>query len=72
MELLKVRDLCKTYGSGESIVRALHNASFSMQKGEFATVVGESGSGKSTLLNLIGWIIPPRARCTSTAKTFLP
>ena len=54
MEILKVQNLCKTYGKGEAKVDALKNASFSLEKGEFAAVVGESGSGKSTLLNCIG------------------
>ena len=54
MEILKVQNLCKTYGKGEAKVVALKNVSFSLNKGEFAAVVGESGSGKSTLLNCIG------------------
>ena len=54
MEILKVENLCKTYGKGEAKVNALKNVSFSLEKGEFAAVVGESGSGKSTLLNCIG------------------
>ena len=54
MEILKVQNLCKTYGKGEVKVDALKNVSFSQEKGEFAAVVGESGSGKSTLLNCIG------------------
>ena len=54
MEILKVQNLCKTYGKGEAKVDALKNVSFSLNKGEFAAVVGESGSGKSTLLNCIG------------------
>lgn len=54
MEILKVQELCKTYGKGEAKVDALKNVSFSLNKGEFAAVVGESGSGKSTLLNCIG------------------
>lgn len=61
MELLQVQNLCKVYGSGENAVQALHNVSFSMQKGEFAAVVGESGSGKSTLLNCIGGLDQPTA-----------
>ncbi|MCM1135233.1 MAG: ABC transporter ATP-binding protein [Clostridium sp.] len=59
MEILKVENLCKTYGNGEAQVKALQNASFSLQKGEFAAVVGESGSGKSTLLNCIGALDAP-------------
>lgn len=59
MELLQVEKLCKTYGKGEAAVHALNNASFTMEKGEFAAVVGESGSGKSTLLNCIGGLDLP-------------
>ena len=54
MEILKVENLSKTYGSGEAHVDALKHVSFSMQRGEFGMVVGVSGSGKSTLLNCIG------------------
>lgn len=59
MEILKVENLCKTYGKGEAKVNALKNVSFSLEKGEFAAVVGESGSGKSTLLNCIGALDTP-------------
>ena len=59
MEILKVHNLCKTYGKGEAKVDALKKVSFSLDKGEFAAVVGESGSGKSTLLNCIGALDVP-------------
>lgn len=59
MEILRVENLCKTYGKGEAKVEALKNVSFSLEKGEFAAVVGESGSGKSTLLNCIGALDTP-------------
>ena len=59
MEILKVQNLCKTYGKGDTKVDALKNVSFSLEKGEFAAVVGESGSGKSTLLNCIGALETP-------------
>ena len=59
MEILKVDDLCKTYGAGEAKVEALQHVSFSLSRGEFAAVVGESGSGKSTLLNCIGALDTP-------------
>lgn len=59
MELLKVNNLCKTYGESEVKVNALKNVSFSLEKGEFAAIVGESGSGKSTLLNCIGALDTP-------------
>lgn len=59
MEILRVNDLCKTYGKGETKVNALKNVSFSLEKGEFAAIVGESGSGKSTLLNCVGALDTP-------------
>ena len=59
MNLLEVESLSKTYGSGETAVRALKNVSFSLPKGEYAAIVGESGSGKSTLLNMIGALDTP-------------
>ena len=61
MELLEVHKISKTYGSGETAVQALKQASFSVPRGEFVAVVGESGSGKSTLLNLIGGLDTPTA-----------
>ena len=54
MNLLEVKNICKTYGSGETAVQALKNVSFSVPRGEYVAIVGESGSGKSTLLNMIG------------------
>ena len=54
MDLLEVKQISKTYGSGEAAVQALKQVYFSVPKGEFVAVVGESGSGKSTLLNCIG------------------
>lgn len=59
MDLLEVRSVSKTYGSGETAVHALKNVSFSVPKGEYVAIVGESGSGKSTLLNMIGALDNP-------------
>lgn len=59
MDLLEVKSICKTYGTGEAAVQALKNVSFTVPKGEFVAVVGESGSGKSTLLNMIGALDTP-------------
>ena len=59
MNLLEVKSICKTYGSGETAVQALKNVSFSVPKGEFVAVIGESGSGKSTLLNMLGALDTP-------------
>lgn len=59
MDLLKVKAVSKTYGSGEAAVHALKKASFTVPKGEFVAIVGESGSGKTTLLNMIGALDMP-------------
>ncbi len=59
MEILRIEDLCKTYGKGETEVRALDHVSFSVQKGEFVAIIGPSGSGKSTLLHILGGVDRP-------------
>lgn len=59
MNLLEVNALYKTYGSGDTAVKALKDVSFSVPRGQFVAVVGESGSGKSTLLNMIGALDTP-------------
>ncbi|ACO84792.1 ABC transporter ATP-binding protein [Clostridium botulinum] len=59
MNLLEVKSISKTYGSGEAAVHALKDISFFVPKGEFVAIVGESGSGKSTLLNMIGALDMP-------------
>lgn len=61
MEILKVENLRKVYGKGESEVRALDGVSFTVNKGEFVAIIGASGSGKSTLLHLIGGLDKPTA-----------
>lgn len=59
MNLLEVKEICKTYGKGETAVEALQKVSFSVPRGEYVAIVGESGSGKSTLLNMIGALDAP-------------
>jgi putative ABC transport system ATP-binding protein len=59
MEILRVENLCKNYGKGENMVKALDNVSFSVNKGEFVAIIGPSGSGKSTLLHILGGVDRP-------------
>ena len=59
MEILKVENLKRVYGTGASKVVALDNVAFTVEKGEFVSIVGASGSGKSTLLHLIGGVDRP-------------
>lgn len=59
MEILRVENICKVYGKGETKVNALNNISFSVQNGEFIAIVGASGSGKSTLLHILGGVDKP-------------
>lgn len=59
MEILKVENLKRVYGTGASKVVALDNVFFTVEKGEFVSIVGASGSGKSTLLHLIGGVDRP-------------
>jgi putative ABC transport system ATP-binding protein len=59
MEILKVENLIKTYGSGENTVHALDGISFSVEKGQFVAIIGPSGSGKSTLLHILGGVDKP-------------
>jgi len=59
LEILRVENLSKTYGKGDSMVRALDGVSFSVNKGEFISIIGPSGSGKSTLLHILGGVDKP-------------
>ncbi|MCF0168281.1 MAG: ATP-binding cassette domain-containing protein, partial [Bacteroidales bacterium] len=59
MEILKVENLTKVYGSGNNEVRALDGVSFSVEKGQFVAIIGPSGSGKSTLLHILGGVDAP-------------
>ena len=59
MEMLRVENLTKVYGTGENQVRALDGVSFSVDKGQFVAIIGPSGSGKSTILHILGGVDRP-------------
>ncbi|MCM1314025.1 MAG: ABC transporter ATP-binding protein [Prevotella sp.] len=56
MELLKIQQIEKYYGSKSSLTKAIDDISFTVNKGEFVAIMGASGSGKTTLLNCISTI----------------
>lgn len=59
MEILKITNLCKIYGKGETAVTALDGINLIVHRGEFIAIVGTSGSGKSTLLHMVGGLDVP-------------
>ena len=59
MSLIELKNICKNYQMDKVVVKAVDEASFKIEKGEFAAISGPSGSGKSTLLNMIGLIDIP-------------
>lgn len=59
MSLIKVKNLSKTYKTGEVETKALCGADFEIEKGEFVAIMGPSGSGKSTLMQILGFLDKP-------------
>ena len=54
IEIITMRNICKSYTMGEDKLEVLKSVGFSVKKGEFVAILGPSGSGKSTLMNIIG------------------
>lgn len=59
MAYIEFNHIVKAYGSGETSIRALDDASFSVEKGELAVILGSSGAGKTTALNILGGMDVP-------------
>ena len=59
VEILKIKDLRKIYGVGETQVNALNGIDLTVKRGEFVAIVGSSGSGKTTFLNMVGGLDVP-------------
>ncbi len=59
MVILSTENLKKTYGKGETEVKALNDVTLEVEQGEFVSIVGTSGSGKSTLLHMLGGLDRP-------------
>jgi ABC-type lipoprotein export system ATPase subunit len=59
MELIELRNICKTYHIGDIAVPALKRVSMAVSQGELVALMGASGSGKSTLMNILGCLDRP-------------
>jgi len=59
--IIKVKNLTKSFKSGESELVVLRNLNFEVPKGQFLSITGRSGSGKSTLLHQIGLLDRPNS-----------
>lgn len=52
--MIQIKDLCKEYTMGDTVVKALDNINLNIKENEFVSIIGPSGSGKSTLMNILG------------------
>ena len=62
--ILETKQLCKFYGAGENLVKAVNRVDIQIERGEFVAIVGKSGSGKSTLLHMLGGLDTPDRKST--------
>ena len=61
MALIEVKNVIKTYATGEAAFNALNNVSLTIEEGEFVAIMGASGSGKSTFMNMLGTLDKPNS-----------
>ena len=59
MKLIEIKNLIKTYETGDTSFNALNDVSLSVDTGEFVAIMGASGSGKSTCMNILGCLDKP-------------
>ena len=64
--VIKLHQLTKTYGSGDTAVHAVRDANLVVERGDYLAIMGASGSGKSTMMNIIGCLDDP-----TTGRYFL-
>ena len=57
--MIEIKDVSKTFGSGDGLCKALKHVTVNIENGSFTSIIGKSGSGKTTLLNLIGAVDRP-------------